>query len=181
MFFSNKFEMDYGTYCESCPQPAEIIWKNIGIVERQSFKVKILSVLYFILILTFLVLVLYFLLDILYKSKMEQPWLTIVQNLILLFLVAVALTFRSWMNRLSEMRFPNTYTRRTMFIVITTVLFHFIFYLFIPSSYLRFSEDMRGSILNLISNQALNFIIVQVVLAGFDMMFCCWSKRRKIV
>ena len=140
-----------------------------------------MSVIYFILILAFLVLVLYFLLDVLYKGHMEQPWLAIVQNIILFFLVAVALTFRSWMNKLSEMRFPNTYTRRTMFIVITTVLFHFIFYLFIPSSYLRFSDNMRGSILNLISNQALTFIIVQIVLAGFDLMFCCWNRRRKII
>ena len=76
------------------------------------------------------------------------------------------------------MRFPNTYTRRTMFIVITTVLFHFIFYLFLPTSYLRFEEDMRGSILNLISNQALTFIIVQVILSGFDLMYCCWNRRR---
>ena len=66
-----------------------------------------------------------------------------------------------------------------MFIVITTVMFHFIFYLFIPSSYLRFLDDRRGPILNMISNQALSFIVVQVVLAGFDMMYCCWNKNRK--
>ena len=69
---------------------------------------------------------------------MKEPYRSIVQNVILIFLVVIALSFRGWMNRLSEMRFPNTYTRRTMFIVITTVLFHFVFYLFLPTSYLRF-------------------------------------------
>ena len=79
------------------------------------------------------------------------------------------------------MRFPDTYTHRTMFIVITTVLFHFIFYLIIPSLYLRFKEDDRGKVLNLISMQAINFIIVQVILSGFDLMYCCWNRKRGII
>ena len=61
MFFSNAYENKHGTYCEHCPQPSEIIWNNIGIIEKQSFKVKVLSVLYLILIMIFLVLLLYFL------------------------------------------------------------------------------------------------------------------------
>lgn len=98
------------------------------------------------------------------------------QNVILILIVVVAMTFRQWMNRLSEMRFPNTFTHRTIFIAITTVLFHFIIYLFIPSLYLRFQEDRRGSALNMISNQAVSFILVQMVLAGLDLMYCCWSR-----
>lgn len=82
------------------------------------------------------------------------------------------------MNRLADMRYPNTYTSRTMFIVITTVLFHFIFYLFIPSMYLYSNDELRGGILGLISNQAINFIVVQVTLAGFDLMYCCWNRRK---
>ena len=182
MFFSNTYELKHGTYCERCPRPEEIIWNNIGVVERQGFRVKILSIIYLILILAVLVLIFHFLLDVLYKgTKMEEPYHSIVQNVILIFLVALALTFRSWMDRLSEMRFPNTYTRRAMFIVITTVLFHFIFYLFIPSSYLRFNEEERGNILNLMSNQALTFIMVQVLLSAFDLMYCCWNRRRAVV
>ncbi len=82
------------------------------------------------------------------------------------------------MNKLSEMRFPNTYASRALFIVATTVLFHFIFYLFVPSSYLYLNNGLRGGILSLISNQSINFIIVQVTLAGFDLMYCCWNKRK---
>ena len=65
-----------------------------------------------------------------------------------------------------------------MFIVVTTVLFHFIFYLFIPSIYLRMHTDLRGQVLNLISNQSITFIVVQVTLAGFDLMYCCWNKKK---
>jgi hypothetical protein len=114
-------------------------------------------------------------------GDLGEPLQTIVTNIVLFLLVAVALTFRGWMNRLSEMRFPDTLTHRTMFIVITTVLFHFIFYLIIPSLYLRFREDVRGSVLNLISFQAINFIIVQVILSGFDLMYCCWNRKRGLI
>ena len=77
------------------------------------------------------------------------------------------------------MRFPNTYSARAMFIVITTVLFHFIFYLVAPSIYLKFS-DKSGPIMTLISNQAINFMIVQIIMAGFDLMFCCWNRNLRL-
>jgi hypothetical protein len=101
MFFSVAYEQEYGTYCESCPRPNEIIWNNIGIIERQGFKVKLLSIIYFILILLLLVFVLYFLLDIVYRGGMIEPYQSIVQNLVLTLLVIAALAFRGWMNRLS--------------------------------------------------------------------------------
>ena len=117
-------------------------------------------------------------LEIIYLDSIIEPWDSIIQNTILLILVAVALTFRQLMNKLAEMRFPNTYTSRTMFIVITTVLFHFIFYLILPSFYLRFNVEKRGPVLNLVSNQSITFIIVQIILAGFDLMYCCWNRSR---
>jgi len=113
-----------------------------------------------------------------YIYKIIEPLKSILQNFIMTFIVFVGLTFRELMNRLSEMRFPNTYTSRTLFIVITTVLFHFIFYLFIPSTYLRLDYNNRGSILGIMSNTAVVFIIVQGLLAGFDLMYCCWNRNR---
>lgn len=101
-------------------------------------------------------------------------------NIILTFVVFVGLTFRGWMDKLSDMRYPNTFTTRSMFIVITTVIFHFLFYLFIPSTFLRYHESLRAAILSLISNQSINFIIVQITLAGFDLMYCCWNRRKRI-
>lgn len=138
-----------------------------------------LSIIYFILILGFFVAFLYFFMEVVYVEPIIEPFKSILTNFILIFIVFVGLTFRALMNRLSEMRYPNTYTNRTMFIVITTVLFHFIFYLFIPTLFLKLHNDLRGAILSLISNQAINFIIVQITLAGFDLMFCCWNRSRK--
>lgn len=179
MFFNNNYEEEYRMYCELAPRPEEILWKNIGIIEKQGFKVKILSVIYFILILGFFVAFLYFFMEVVYVEPIIEPFKSILTNFILIFIVFVGLTFRTLMDQLSEMRYPNTYTSRTMFIVITTVLFHFIFYLFIPSLFLKLHNDLRGAILSLISNQAINFIIVQITLAGFDLMYCCWNRSRK--
>lgn len=134
---------------------------------------------YFILILGALVAFLNFFMKVVYVWSIIEPFKSILTNFILIFIVFVGLTFRSLMNKLSEMRYPNTFTNRAMFIVITTVLFHFIFYLFIPNFYLLFHDDLRGAILSLISNQAINFIIVQVTLAGFDLMYCCWNRAKK--
>lgn len=85
------------------------------------------------------------------------------------------------MDRLSDMRFPITYSERIMFIVITTVMLHFIFYLWIPSTYINFYHDYRGKILNLISNQAVTTAVVQIILVSFDMFFCCWNSNKKKV
>ena len=101
---------------------------------------------------------------------------------ILLFLVVVALNFRQLMNKLSEMRHPNTQTHRTMFIVLTTVLFHLIYYIIIPTFYYSLaSPEEKNQTLHTISNQTFNFLIVQFLLAGFDLMYCCWNKRLKKV
>jgi len=43
----------------------------------------------------------YFLLEVVYITNIIEPWRTIIQNFILLFIVAVALTYRQLMNRLS--------------------------------------------------------------------------------
>ena len=85
------------------------------------------------------------------------------------------------MDRLSDMRYPYTTSKRIMFIVITTVMLHFIFYLWIPSTYLNFYHDYRGEILNLVSNQAVTTVIVQMLLASFDLFYCCWNSAKKKV
>jgi hypothetical protein len=56
-------------------------------------------------------------------------------------MVGIALTFRFLMNKLSEMRKPNTQTSRTLFIILTTTLFHFIYYVIVPGAYLFQSQQ----------------------------------------
>lgn len=80
------------------------------------------------------------------------------------------------------MRRPNTQTSKTLFIVITTVLFHIIYYVIIPTFYLCMSEDADGNkILAIITNSTFNFLIIQFTLASVDMTYCSWSKKLKKV
>jgi hypothetical protein len=59
----------------------------------------------------------------------KQVWTTFIA----LVIVAFALIFRAMMNILSELRHPNTQTSKTMFIVCTTVVYHFLYFLIIPT------------------------------------------------
>jgi hypothetical protein len=85
------------------------------------------------------------------------------------------------------MRLPNTQTHRTLFIVITTVLFHFLHYIIIPTFYLfiaqKYDNDKYNSnkILLTITNQTFNFLIVQFILAGTDFIYRIWHKNLKKV
>lgn len=71
-----------------------------------------------------------------------------------------------------------------MFIVVTTVLFHFIYYIVIPTFYLRFNYEKvqdKNKILFIITNQTFNFLVVQFILAYVDFIFCQWNKKLKKV
>lgn len=70
-----------------------------------------------------------------------------------------------------------------MFIVVTTISFHLLFYLIIPTAYFQGAETEghKNEILKMISNQVLNFIIFQFIIAGVDLMHCCWNRRLKAV
>ena len=52
-------------------------------------------------------------------------------------------------------------------------------YLFVPSIFLWLNPTKRGGILQLTYTQAWNFILVQMLLAGYDIVWCCWNKSRK--
>ena len=140
---------------------------------------KIRSFVYYLGILFLSVLLLYILSRILYFDRIPGSLRAVIQNIILFIVVIVALGFRLIMDKLADMRFPYTYTSRTMSIVITTVMLHFIFYLWLPSTYLNLYHDNRGSILNLFSNQAITTVVVQIILTSMDLFFCCWNSRKK--
>lgn len=82
------------------------------------------------------------------------------------------------MNKLADMRRSNTKTSRTLFIVSTTVIYHFIYFLILPTFYFVAAKDDRSKKLFSISYQALNFLIVQLIIAGFDLFYCCWDRGR---
>jgi hypothetical protein len=61
----------------------------------------------------------------------------------------------------------------------TTVAFHYLFYLFIPAIYLALEVDRRGDVLKCISNQTFGFVLAQVVLSSVDIVYCFWGRGRK--
>ena len=85
------------------------------------------------------------------------------------------------MDKVAEVRFPYTITSRAFFIVITSVLLHFIFYVWLPSIYLGMFHDIRGETLRLMSNQALMAVVVQIILTYVDLFYCFWNKKKKKV
>lgn len=128
-------------YCEGAPQPSEIIWQNIGSGDSYKLKYKVLSMVYFLLLLIGSYILLFFCMELVYQKWLEEPWNFIMINIILTFVVFVAMSFRAWMNKLSELSHPSIYTNRTMFIVMTTISFHLLFYIIIPTFYFSLAED----------------------------------------
>jgi hypothetical protein len=95
-------------------------------------------------ILLIVLLVLYLLSRILYFDQLKGPIRIVIQNFIVLVAIFIAFFFRKCVDKLAEMRFPITFSQRTMFIIIGTTLIHFIFFLWLPSTYLNFYHDNRG-------------------------------------
>ena len=168
-------------FCEECPKPDEIIWKNIGTTERQEQKLTFKSIAWYFVVLALALAILVGISRFIYFDSLTGTLKTALVNIVLLFVAVLIIAWRLIMNQLSEMRFPYTLTKRVMYVIITTVLLHFFFYLWIPSLFLKLFHDYRGSTLNLVSNQAITTVIVQLILVFFDFFYCLWNKRRRIV
>ena len=67
-----------------------------------------------------------------------------------------------------------------MFIVLTTVLFHFLYYMIIPTVYFWLAASgEKNKVLEIITNKTFNFLVIQSILVSIDVMHCCWNKRQK--
>lgn len=129
-----------------------------------------------------LALVILFLISrLLYLDSLKPPLKNVVHNVILVIAVIIVVVFRHLMDKVAEVRFPYTITSRAFFIVITSVLLHFIFYVWLPSIYLGMFHDIRGETLRLMSNQALMAVVVQIILTYVDLFYCFWNKKKKKV
>jgi hypothetical protein len=167
-------------YVDPMPKPEEILWQFLGKESHQKVQMKIFTffVMVGLLVLSYLLLgKALHVGDLDFKDNtlpiVKQAWSTFLA----LVVVAFAMIFRQIMNFLSELRNPNTQTSKTMFIVCTTVVYHFLYFLIIPTIFfLRAKAEERSLQLHSISYQALNFVIVQLILAGFDVFYCCWAS-----
>ena len=167
-------------YVTTAPLLEDAIWSNIGEESAQKTKMKVVTFLLMLVILGISYVVLHFGMVMADKedrktiNASEKFWSTFIALLI----VALALIFRAFMNKLADMRRPNTQTSRTLFIVSATVIYHFIYFLILPTLYFVAADEQRSRKLYSISYQALNFLVVQLLIAGFDLFYCCWDRGR---
>ena len=80
------------------------------------------------------------------------------------------LMYRFIMTVLSDQRKPNTYLSRTFFIVLTTVFFHILFYLYLPAIYYTINRESKTSSVKLgtLFFQVSIFVIVSIIIASID-------------
>lgn len=101
-YLGGLLKIERRTFSEPCPIPSEIIWHNLGEHEGQKIKSKFISFGYFILLLAASYLIMFFCMKLVYnRGILPSPWNMIAANIIMIGLVAMALTFRSLMNKLS--------------------------------------------------------------------------------
>ena len=105
---------------------------------------KLLSIFLFVVLLGLAVAILYVISFLVYLRDDEMYWNVVIQNIVLFTVSMVILYFRELMYVLAEYRYPYTYSSRAMFVIITSTLLHFIFYVWLPSIYVRLFMDIRG-------------------------------------
>ena len=85
------------------------------------------------------------------------------------------------MMRLSDIRYPETLSRRIIFIVIATSLLYFYYFLWLPTLYLYIFQDQDVKILDLMCNHSSTMMIIQFFMVGFDIFYIAWKSQMKKV
>ncbi len=147
---------------------------------------KILSLATAIFFIILCYIILYFPIKFSFQAKKEDANdndLTILQKIIpvitSLVLVAMSILFRVYMTYLASKRNPKDQMQRAKFILVTTVFFHFVFYLIIPTLFFTFGSGLTKTLkLYVISEQARTFIIIQTLLAIIDLSYRTWKRKK---
>lgn len=91
----------------------------------------------------------------------------------------MSILFRMYMEVLAERRHPKTYLESSKFVLATTVMFHLIFYLLIPTLFFVIDNGINQSIkLYALSQQAQIFILIQMVMSSIDFVFRMWRVKK---
>ena len=92
----------------------------------------------------------------------------------------MSIGYRLYMEKLSEKRNPKNELERSRFILMTTVLFHFVFYLCLPTIFFAAPGGEINSTVKLyvIYQQARTFIIVQLLILIFDIPYRLWKSNK---
>jgi hypothetical protein len=118
-----------------------------------------------------------------HSSNIGSAHLTLAEKflplLIALVMMAMSVGFRMYMEVLAERRYPKTYLEHSKFVLATTVMFHLIFYLLIPTIFFVSDNNINQSIkLYTLAQQAQTFIIIQLLLSWLDFVFRMWRVKK---
>lgn len=98
---------------------------------------------------------------------------------IAILMLLMSIGFRMYMEVLAQRRFPKTYLDQSKFVLATTVMFHLVFYLVVPTIFFAIPNGINQSIkLYALSQQAQTFILVQLVLSWVDFVFRMWRVKK---
>lgn len=112
----------------------------------------------------------------------STPIMGLVWNIVSAFgLFIMDLIYRYIILVLAEQRKPNTYLSRSNFIILTTVIFHLLFYLYLPAIYYAVSstKSSASAKLKTLFFQVTVFVLASVMIATMDLRYVFFKLRSK--
>lgn len=183
-FFQKKVTGEI--FASHIPDIQETLWKNLGENHTSKMKSKITTFITCILLIVLCYALFYYPLKFSLSSHSETvhtAHMTLAQKflpgIIALIMMGISILFRMYMEVLAERRHPKTYLEQSKFVLATTVMFHLIFYLIVPTIFFVVPNRINQSIkLYALADQAQTFIIIQLLLSWLDFVFRMWRVKK---
>ncbi len=139
-----KFKSDpIGYYSERVSEPQELYWGNIGESSTHKQKVRMETTLIGVGFMLLSFAVFYFPMYKIDEEKYSKPGLGTGLGLVVSILIIIlAIVYRQIILGLMPTRRPSSKLAESYFIVMTTIVFHFFFYLVTPASFYLFADSV---------------------------------------
>lgn len=184
-FFNNVKKLLTGTksegmFADKMHEPGEMIWKFVG--ESSVFKTKV-RILTSVISLVFLAACYGLLVaPLLQANHAKEVEAGLIWNFVVAFILFImSVSYRMIMEKLSITRKPNTYLSKSKFVVITTVMFHMMFYLYIPAIFYVETQSgfLQAAKLKSLFIQVFVFLFFSFLIALADVRYRIFAYNRK--
>lgn len=156
------------------------MWKFVGESSVSKTKVRIWTTLISIAYLMVCYGILVF--PIIRSNDTDVVKTGMIWNLVVgIALFVLAFTYRVIMQKLSLVRRPNTFLSQSKFIVFTTVMFHILFYLYIPAIFYTETHIVysKSEKLKTLFFQVFIFMFFSLIIALVDARYRIFASQRK--
>ena len=141
MLLKNEDSKKDRFFCEEVSRSEEMIWKNIGIRDRNRLKLTVKVILLYSLLFIISACLLFGVSRVLYLHSLDAMVKQIVTKIIFIFANVIIVGWKLVMVKLSDMRYPETLSNRIIFIIISTSMLYFYYFLWLPTIYLFIFQD----------------------------------------